>query len=265
MEFFLENYNFIGLNKTLKRKIIALFYGFVCHLTFAFAILSMAYSLYYGLSKSIFSSLGFNLFSANSFFNILLIFQFPILHSFLLSKKGSKVLEFFSPREYAKELRSTLFAIISSIQLILVFNFWQSSNHLLFLPSGIIFDAFIFTYALSWILLAKSMADAGLSLQTGLLGWYALYKGQPPSYPKFKVRGLNKYCRQPMYLSFSLILISAPYFTLDRLFFVLLWCTYCYLAPRLKEKRAVLNYGKQFRDYQEKIPYFLPKINKKIL
>jgi hypothetical protein len=37
---------------------------------------------------------------------------------------------------------------------------------------------------MAWLLLGKSIADAGLSLQIGLLGWWALIRNKKPVYPR---------------------------------------------------------------------------------
>ena len=49
-------------------------------------------------------------------------------HSFFLSNRGMKVLEIFAPKSFAKTLRTTVYATIASIQLILLFTFWNFSG-----------------------------------------------------------------------------------------------------------------------------------------
>ena len=44
-------------------------------------------------------------------------------------------------------------------------------------------------YAGAWLLLGKAMADAGLALQTGALGWTAVFRGHRPVYPPMPRRG----------------------------------------------------------------------------
>lgn len=246
--------------KTIKRKIIALIYGVLCHLLFLIAIGLMAYSLFYGMGKNILgldSKLGLIL-------NALLVLQFPFLHSFLLSEKGKFIFSFFTPKAYSRELSSTVFAIFASLQIIFVFALWSPTGIILWRPEGLILYVLSALYAFSWMLLTKSMYDAGLSLQTGMLGWYAVYKGVSPKYPQFKIQGLNKYCRQPMYLSFALILVFSPTWTLDHLVLASLWCIYCFYGPRFKEKRALRKHGEVFKDYQQQVPYwnFFPALLK---
>ena len=52
------------------------------------------------------------------------------------------------------------------------------------------------------------MADAGLSLQTGSLGWWALLRNKKPVYPKMPERGLFRLSRQPIYVTFTLTLVD---------------------------------------------------------
>ena len=72
-------------------------------------------------------------------------------------------------------------------------------------------------------------------------------------------RGTFATCRQPIYLGFSLILWTAPGWTLDRLVLALVWSAYCYLGPRLKERRFAQRYGERFERYRTRTAYFLPR------
>ena len=64
--------------------------------------------------------------------NIFLLLQFPILHSFLLTNSGRRVLRFFAPRNYAKTLETTIYATIASIQLLLLFLLWTPSDIIIY-------------------------------------------------------------------------------------------------------------------------------------
>jgi methanethiol S-methyltransferase len=238
--------------KVKKHQVIAIFYGALCHCLFAISIAIMAYSLFCGMGKD-FCGLSREI---GLLLNFILILQFPFLHSFLLSKKGKLFLTFFAPEQYAKQLSSTIFVILASLQILFVFVCWTPSGVVLWKPEGGIFFLLSFLYLCSWSLLVKSMCDAGLSLQIGSLGWCAVYREREPKYPTFTICGLNKYCRQPIYLSFALILAFAPVWTLDHLLLTMVWGFYCFYGPRLKEQRQLKQYGKVFNEYQRSVPYW---------
>ena len=93
--------------------------------------------------------------------------------------------------------------------------------------------------AASWLFLIRALHDAGMNLQTGSLGWWALLRGERPRYPALPTGGVFQACRQPIYLAFFLILWTAPTWTPDHLILALAWTPYCLLAPRLKEHSSL--------------------------
>lgn len=237
-------------------RALALFYGLICHSLFALAITLMAVNLYTGMGVNIGPFEG----GWAIFANLLLMMQFPLLHSFLLTDKGRRLLGHLAPESMRRELGTTLFAAASSAQLVLVFGLWSPLGGVLWEASGGIRLGFLFAFGASWLLLGKSMWDAGLGLQTGSMGWWALFKGQRPRFGSFPVKGLFAYCRQPIYLAFALILWTSPVMTFDRLVLAIVWSAYCVVGPRLKELRVAKRHGPAFEAYQARVPYFLPKL-----
>jgi 2-polyprenyl-6-hydroxyphenyl methylase/3-demethylubiquinone-9 3-methyltransferase len=107
-------------------------------------------------------------------------------------------------------------------------------------------------------MLAKSIYDAGLGLQTGAIGWLALYRGAKPNYPPMPTRGLFRLCRQPIYLAFALTLWTVPTWTPDQLAIAIPLTAYCLVGPILKEKRFGRRFGDEFERYRSRHSYFLP-------
>lgn len=239
---------------TLRIRLFAYLLGAICHLTFIFAVTAMAYSIFYGLG------VGFGNFSApwNYAVNLLLILQFPLLHSVLLSRAGRKFLAELFPPDIGNTIVTTTYATIASAQLLVLFVCWTPSNILIWLPTGVVYNILAVFYVGAWILLAKSMFDAGLGTQLGFVGWRALAKNAQPKYRPFPTSGLFRYTRQPIYLSFVLVLLTAPHWTFDRLMLTLIWSAYLYFAPRLKERRYIRHYGNDFKEYQQAVPYWIP-------
>jgi protein-S-isoprenylcysteine O-methyltransferase Ste14 len=188
--------------------------------------------------------------------DVLLLIQFPIVHSLLLSKKGRKLLERVS---IDRRLSTTTFALISSFQIVLLFKLWSPSGIVLYSlnqPIKLLFDVL---YGLSWIFLARSMLDAGLSYQTGAIGWWSVFRKRNPLYPNMPTKGSFKVVRQPIYLAFLLILWTSPSGTLDRLLLAICWGVYLLSAPKLKEKRFLFFFGEEFEKYKRSVPYFFPR------
>ncbi len=237
-------------------KPLALFYGLLCHGIFLVAGTVMFLTILTGFQFSVGPFEGFGAVAIN----LLLLVQFPMGHSFFLSDRGMKVLEIFAPKSYAKTLRTTVYATIASIQLILLFTFWNFSGIFIWQIETPASLSMITLNLLSWALLSISSIQAGYKVQTGSLGWTSVYQGKAPVFPDMPHRGLFSIIRQPIYLSFSLVLWTSPNMSLDLFIVALSYTLYCYFGPMLKEKRFQKIYGKRFFDYQQKVPYYMPSI-----
>lgn len=240
----------------MNKKILALTLGVLCHVLFILAVGTMAFSIYWGFTKGIYPIGG----NFGRLFNLILLIQFPILHSFLLHRRDLLSLNFLADPETAKSLQTTVFALIASTQLLIVFAFWTPPSEAWFSPHGSTRIAWFCAYASAWIFLLKAMIDSGLALQTGFLGWSAVFKGEKPNYPDLNTAGTNALCRQPIYLAFALILLFAPVWSVDHFMCAIVWCSYCVFGPKLKERRLISYYGDRYRSYQQRVPYLIPRI-----
>ena len=238
----------------LKTKIISIMYGVVCHVTFVISGLCMFWVLYNGFTVS----LGSVSYPLSIIINILLLLQFPILHSFLLTNSGRRVLRFFAPTKYADTLETTIYATIASIQLLVLFLLWSPSNILIYdlkYPFNVL--NFLF-FILGWILLGISSFQAGYKVQTGSLGWTSMFLSEKPKFPPMPINGLFKLIRQPIYFSFCIVLWTSPTMTIDLFFLAFFYSLYCFFSPLLKEKRFTKLYGEAFLRYKKNTPYFFP-------
>lgn len=191
-------------------------------------------------------------------FDLALLIQFPLIHSFFLTPAGRRILTLGGRSKVAGDLATTTFVFFTSIQLLAVFLFWKPTGPIVWnAPQGMqIFTAAVFVC--SWLMLGKSMWDSDLTLQTGLKGWFAVFRGAKPKYLKFSRSGMYRFCRQPIYLSFLMILITGPHWTLDRLMIAAVWGSYCVLGAIAKERRFARIFGADFLKYQTEVPFFFP-------
>jgi len=241
----------------IQAKVIAIIYALFCHGIFAVAGLLMFFTLFFGFSSQIsplekFSGLPLN---------IILLLQFPLLHSFLLSKKGKMFLRLFYSRRFAGKLDTTIYATIASTQLFLLFFFWKPSGILLWKAEGVFYILMTLCYLLGWLLLTVSSFQAGLSVQTGALGWVSVFRNINVKYPNMPNSGLFRIIRHPIYFSFSIILWSGPYFTVDKIVVAIIYTFYCVGAPLFKERRFIAIYGEKFLQYRARTPYFIPRLS----
>ncbi len=241
-------------------KIIAVGAGITNHILFVLAVSLMAVQLYTGLTLNpLIDS------PAPIVTNFIALFQFPILHSYFLSKKGSLTLvNCYSNKQLGKRLLTTSYTTVASLQILFTFSIWSPSNIELWsmTHNTNLLWFFNLLYISSWLFLAAAMVSAGLGIQAGYLGWTAALKNRDPQYPNtFPSRGPFKLCRQPIYLAFALITWTSPFMTLDKLILAITWSGYCYWGPRLKEVRYLKRWGAEFRSYQKNVSYFLPRLS----
>ena len=209
--------------------------GALCHATFGVAICAMVVSLHEGLRLG-----GGHLAGGSAWAtNVALALAFPVLHSWLLTPRGARSLDRLVPRALGRDVRTTTFALIASLQLLAVFALWSPVGGVLWRADGAARVASELLFACSWLLLGRAMLDAGLAVQTGFLGWGAVAQGLPPHFPAFASGGLFRFTRHPIYLAFTLTLWSGPVFTSDRLLLASVWTLYCLGGPLLKERRIL--------------------------
>ncbi|MEL7297446.1 MAG: isoprenylcysteine carboxylmethyltransferase family protein [Pseudomonadota bacterium] len=239
-----------------RRKLVAIAFGLSVHLAFAIGVGAMILAMYFGMSRS-FGAIDW---PVAGIVNALLILQFPLLHSLLLTRSGSQLLARIVPGTYGGALSTTTFALIASLQLLLLFCCWTPSGVVWWQADGQLLTIWTVAYACTWLLVGKSTWDAGIEVQSGALGWLSMFAKRKPVYPDMPTSGLFRRVRQPIYVSFALTMWTVPVWTPDQLVLATVWTLYCLLAPILKERRLTRRYGQRFTAYQERVPYALPRL-----
>ena len=240
----------------LARRLVAGGLGLACHGTFLPAVAMMAIGLHHGMTSGAGPWAGPWAWTMNS----LLLLQFPLVHSALLTRRGRRLLARMGPAELGADLAPTLYVTLSALQLLLAFLLWSPSGIVWWQPAGTLAVVWDAGFAAAWLVLAKAMWDEGLAVQTGWIGWSAVWRGRKPAYGPLPRAGLYARSRQPIYLGFGLILWTGPVWTPDHLLIAVVWSAYCLLGPLHKERRLLALHGAAFERYRREVPYFLPRI-----
>ena len=240
------------------RIALALCLGGLCHALFAAGVLAMIVAMFFGLSES----LGTVHWPLAALANAVLILQFPLAHSVLLTGPGGRFLARLIPGPHGQTLATTTYAIIASAQLLALFALWTPSGIVWWRAEGAVFWVVTAAYATSWLILLKASFDAGAEVQSGALGWMSLLARIRPIFPDMPTQGLFRLIRQPIYVAFALTLWTVPVWTPDQLALAVGFTAYCLLAPRLKERRFAARYGARFNRYRAEVPYLLPRLPK---
>ncbi len=240
----------------LARILLALTFGIAVHALFAAAVLSMIVAMWFGMS----ASLGVVPAPWSWPANPLLLFQFPLAHSMLLTKWGERILARLLPGPHGVTLLTTNYAMIASAQLLALFALWTPSDVVWWRGERLALWLIGSAYVIGWLLLIKASYDAGAEVQSGTLGWMSLLAALRPVLPDMPIGGLFRFIRQPIYGAFVLTLWTVPVWTPDQLVVAGSYTVYCMLAPLLKERRFAARYGDCFRAYRATIPYILPRL-----
>lgn len=236
------------------RPALALAWGAATHGLFALGVGSMVLGLFTGLQLAVGAvpqplAIGANL---------LLALMFPLLHSWLLTRHGQRLLARLAPAGAGQTLAPSTYAMLGGLQLLALFWLWTPSGVELWRAEGPLFWLMCIAFAGAWALLGLAILNAGVGLQSGFIGWWALLRGRRPAYPDMPDRGLFRVVRQPIYIAFALTLWTPPVWTADQVLLAVLWTAYCVAAPMLKERRFAARYGARWQQYRERVPYWVP-------
>lgn len=243
----------------LSQRLVALTYGIGCHLAFAAAIACMALALFFGLRIGRGPFHGWESLLANA----ILASSFPVTHTWLLSPKGRRFMARLVPLGIGPKLSWTVFATLSSLQLLAVFLLWSPSGVVWWQATGGVRVAIGIAAAGAWLLLGKSMADAQLGVQTGYVGWSSVFLNRKAEYKPFATKGVYRHVRQPIYISFALLLWLTSAWTPDQFVLAVAWTGYCVVGSALKERRFLRYFGDAFRRYQSTVPFWIPALRPK--
>lgn len=238
-----------------RDRLIAVLWGGICHLLFATAVGAMIWAMWWGMSRSFGAVPSPWSWAANA----ILLLQFPLVHSLLLTGPGRRLLSRLGPLGRGGVLSTTTFTSLASLQLLALFLLWTPSGTIWWRAEGWALWAMTALYASSFLFLMKANWDAGPELQSGLLGWVSLLRGVKPVFPPLPVDGIYRHIRHPIYLAFALTTWTVPTWTPDQLAVAAALTTYCAVGPHLKERRLADRFGAQWRRYRARTPFWFPR------
>ncbi|MBI1310724.1 hypothetical protein GC176_05400 [bacterium] len=179
-----------------------------------------------------------------------LALQFSLLHSALLFPTMRKWLS----RWIAAPFYGCFFCVMTCLQLLTTFAFWQRSDIVLWNFDGVSHALMQAGFLMSWVLLFYSLYLSGLGWQTGLTPWWAWVRNRPIPQRSFDPCGAYRFLRHPVYLSFGGLLWFTPTMTLDHALLTGIWTVYIFVGSWLKDRRLEHFIGDEYRGYMERVP-----------
>ena len=156
--------------------------------------------------------------------------------------------------------RST-YVLFSNLAMIALFLFWQPMGGSVWTVEAEPWRAAIIgVYFLGWGVLFYA---TWLINHFDLFGlrqiWYH-FRGTTPPEMTFKVPGMHKWVRHPIYVGWLIIFWATPTMTVAHLVFAVMTTAYILIAIQLEEKDLVDEFGDDYRAYQKDVGMLLPKV-----
>jgi protein-S-isoprenylcysteine O-methyltransferase Ste14 len=86
-------------------------------------------------------------------------------------------------------------------------------------------------------------------------------KGKPYEVLEFRTPGLYRSMRHPLYVGWTIAFFATPTMTVGHLLFAVVMTAYMGIAVLFEERDLTEVYGEQYRDYQQRVPMFLPRLS----
>ena len=93
----------------------------------------------------------------------------------------------------------------------------------------------------------------------GLRQTWRAWRRQPQDQIPFQIRSLYRFVRHPLYLAWGLAFWATPTMTGGHLLFAASMTIYMLVAARIEERDLVTYFGAAYRDYQARVPMFVPR------
>ena len=188
--------------------------------------------------------------------NLLLLSLFAIQHSLMARESFKKWLtSFMNPA-----IERSTYVLMSSLVLLLLFWQWQPIPIVLWeVKSEVIYLIIMGLFGLGWVIVLASTYMINHFELTGLEQIYDYLKSNKPKGPNFQINYLYKFVRHPLMLGFLIVFWATPYMTFGHLLFTVVMTIYIFLSVKyLEEKDLRKSIGKEYEDYQEKVPMIIP-------
>ena len=178
---------------------------------------------------------------------------FFLQHSIIVRKGVREKLRDLVPADYY----GAFYTITSSIPLILMIVFWQTTEALMS-AEGAWYWAVRFLFILGMAGFYWGIRSLGSFDPFGTLNIRRLIGGRPRKTPPLTAKGPYLWVRHPLYF-FSLVMIWAnPHISHDRLLFNIMWTGWIIIGTMLEERDLVADFGDGYRDYQKRVPMLIP-------
>jgi protein-S-isoprenylcysteine O-methyltransferase Ste14 len=181
--------------------------------------------------------------------DVLLALGFAWPHSVLLIPGVQKILRKHIPAGWL----GCVHCSTTCISLLLLFALWRPSPITVWNLHGLPSHMMLVGFYASWLGLLYSLYLTGLGYQTGLTQWWYWLKRSKPPRREFVVRGVYRWMRHPVYLSFMGLIWFTPRMSLDHVVLTAIWTIYIFVGSVKKDSRLEHYIGTPYREYAQRV------------
>ena len=237
------------------KKVLVLIYGITAYVIFLIAFLyAIGFVGNLVVPKSIDSGVETSTFQA-ILINLGLLSLFAIQHSVMARPAFKKwIKRFINPA-----IERSTYILLSSLALLLIYWKWQPMTTIVWETDGTLAMLLTVVFFLGWLVVFLSTFMISHFELFGLTQIYENFKDQKLTYPKFQTNWFYKIVRHPIMLGFIIAFWAAPTMTVGHLLFTVVTTTYILIAVKfLEEKDLKKIIGKEYEEYQKKVPMIVP-------
>jgi protein-S-isoprenylcysteine O-methyltransferase Ste14 len=239
----------------MKRSIVFI-YGVLAYLTFLIAfIYAIGFVGDIIVPKSIGSGTEIS-FLPSLLINALLLSVFAIQHSVMARPAFKRwFTRFIDPA-----IERSTYVLLSSLSLLLIYWQWRPITTVVW-KAGNETTAMILTglFFFGWLVVLLSTFMINHFELFGLKQIFDNLKNKQTQRPKFQTKFLYKIVRHPIMLGFIIAFWATPLMTIGHLIFSIITTLYILIAIKyLEEKDLRKSIGKDYEDYQNKVPMIVP-------
>lgn len=189
--------------------------------------------------------------------DLLLISLFGVQHS-VMARPGFKRVW---TRIVPKPIERSTYVLLSCVVTIVLMWQWRSIDMMVWNVETPLLRATMWgLFAVGWLMVpAVSLLIDHFDLFGTRQVWLYL-RGREYSSLPFRVPGMYKHVRHPLYIGWAIAFWATPTMTVGHLLFALTLTGYMGVATLFEERDLVAHFGHLYEDYRRRVPRFIPRI-----
>jgi protein-S-isoprenylcysteine O-methyltransferase Ste14 len=188
--------------------------------------------------------------------NVLLLLLFAVQHSVMARPAFKRVWK----RVVPEPIERSTYVMLSNVVLILLMWQWRPIDRVIWDPqSPVVRGALWGLFAVGWLLVPlASLLISHFDLFGTRQVWLNL-KGRGYESLPFRTPSLYKHVRHPLYVGWMIAFWATPTMTVGHALFASFLTAYMILAAALLEEPDLVAYfGRQYEEYRQRVPMFIP-------